>query len=171
MNMSEVNLDLEFEYARPWLYPLQSQAMFGPQDVSGALARMSMIEASTKSGKTVSAMAWILEQALQGADGNNYWWVALSGSGAIHGTAGKSPSGFKGIREFVWVQSPISSGSVVLLSEATRATLASFGAPLTPLQRWAPETGCQRRLARRPDANRPSTRTASPSRVASVARS
>jgi hypothetical protein len=101
MNMSAVNLDLEFEYARPWLYPLQSQAMFGPQDVSGALARMSMIEASTKSGKTVSAMAWILEQALQGADGNNYWWVALSGSGAIHGTAGKSPSGFKGIRESV----------------------------------------------------------------------
>jgi hypothetical protein len=75
MNMSAVKLDLEFEYTRPWLYPLQSQAMFGPQDVSGALARMSMIEASTKSGKTVSAMAWILEQALQGADGNNYWWV------------------------------------------------------------------------------------------------
>ena len=38
MNMSAVNLDLEFEYTRPWLYPLQSQAMFGPQDVSGALA-------------------------------------------------------------------------------------------------------------------------------------
>jgi hypothetical protein len=38
--------------------------------------RLGLIEASTKSGKTVSAIAWIVEQALQGKDGWNYWWVA-----------------------------------------------------------------------------------------------
>lgn len=31
---------------------------------------------NTKSGKTVSAIAWIIETALQGQPGWNYWWVA-----------------------------------------------------------------------------------------------
>lgn len=66
----------DVEYTRPWLYPLQARAMFNPLDSAGKPARMSLIEASTKSGKTVSALAWILEQALGGKPGNNYWWVA-----------------------------------------------------------------------------------------------
>jgi len=58
------------EYVRPWLYPKQTAALFDP-------ARYSIIEASTKSGKTVGCMVWLFEQAaLQGRPGRNYWWVA-----------------------------------------------------------------------------------------------
>lgn len=57
------------EYTRPALYPKQLDAMFCAE-------RYGLIEASTKSGKTVSAIAWIVEQALTGEDGNNYWWIA-----------------------------------------------------------------------------------------------
>jgi hypothetical protein len=38
--------------------------------------RYGMIEASTKSGKTVSAIAWISEKAFGGQSGWNYWWIA-----------------------------------------------------------------------------------------------
>ena len=38
--------------------------------------RYGITEAGTKSGKTVSAIAWIVEQALSGQTGWNYWWVA-----------------------------------------------------------------------------------------------
>lgn len=58
-------------YTRPVLYALQEEAIFGPQ-------RYSWIEASTKSGKTHGCLVWLLEQALQGAGGANYWWVAPS---------------------------------------------------------------------------------------------
>lgn len=51
------------------MYPKQLDAMFCSE-------RYSIIEASTKSGKTVSAIAWLVEQALMGKAGNNYWWVA-----------------------------------------------------------------------------------------------
>lgn len=65
------------EYVRPWLYPLQERAIFYPRDASGKLARYSLIEASTKTGKTVGCIAWLFEQALLGgAPGKNYWWVA-----------------------------------------------------------------------------------------------
>jgi hypothetical protein len=57
------------EYTRPYLYPQQLDALFCPE-------RYSCIEASTKSGKTVGAIAWIVEQALGGKPGANYWWVA-----------------------------------------------------------------------------------------------
>jgi hypothetical protein len=57
------------EYTRPYLYPQQLDALFCPE-------RGSCIEASTKSGKTVGAIAWIVELALQGKSGWNYWWVA-----------------------------------------------------------------------------------------------
>lgn len=57
------------EYTRPYLYPKQLDAIFCRE-------RMSMIEASTKSGKTVGCIAWIVEQALGGQSGWNYWWVA-----------------------------------------------------------------------------------------------
>lgn len=58
-----------WEYERPWLYPKQFLAMFCPE-------RYALIEASTKSGKTHSGMTWIVEQALMGEDGQNFWWVA-----------------------------------------------------------------------------------------------
>lgn len=51
------------------MYPKQLEAMFCPE-------RYGIIEASTKSGKTVSAIAWLVEKALGGKEGNNYWWVA-----------------------------------------------------------------------------------------------
>jgi hypothetical protein len=38
--------------------------------------RYSVIEASTKAGKTVSAMAWLLEQAMLGKTGQNFWWIS-----------------------------------------------------------------------------------------------
>ena len=57
------------DYDRPWLYPLQSQALFDPK-------RYSLIEASTKSGKTTGALIWLTEQAMRGQAGQNFWWVA-----------------------------------------------------------------------------------------------
>ena len=53
------------------LYALQLAAIFG-------VHRYGWIEASTKSGKTHGCLVWLLEQALQGKPGNNYWWVAPS---------------------------------------------------------------------------------------------
>ena len=38
--------------------------------------RYGIIEASTKSGKTVSAISWIVEQTLMGKPFWNHWWVA-----------------------------------------------------------------------------------------------
>jgi phage terminase large subunit-like protein len=58
-----------YEYQRPWLYPAQEQAIFCPQ-------RYAVIEASTKSGKTVGCIIWLLEQAILGKPGRNYWWGA-----------------------------------------------------------------------------------------------
>lgn len=51
------------------MYPLQQAAVFAP-------ARYSLIEASTKSGKTVGCIIWITEQALAGRPGQHFWWVA-----------------------------------------------------------------------------------------------
>lgn len=56
-------------YKRPWLYPKQENAVFSD-------ARYSVIEASTKSGKTVACIVWLFEKALLGEDGQNFWWVA-----------------------------------------------------------------------------------------------
>ena len=57
------------EYERPPLYPKQLDAIYDPH-------RYSLIEASTKAGKTSGCIAWIVEQALAGQPGWNYWWVA-----------------------------------------------------------------------------------------------
>lgn len=57
------------EYVRPYMYPKQLEAMF-------CIERYGLIEASTKSGKTVSAIAWLVEKALGGKPGQNFWWVA-----------------------------------------------------------------------------------------------
>jgi len=57
-------------WRRPWLYPEQLDALFCPE-------RIAVTEASTKSGKTIGAIAWLTEQAvLYGRPGRHYWWVA-----------------------------------------------------------------------------------------------
>lgn len=67
----------EIEYERPRLYPAQQKAIFDATDPSGALARYAVVEASTKAGKTVGCMAWIIEQAItNGGEGKNFWWIA-----------------------------------------------------------------------------------------------
>jgi hypothetical protein len=60
-----------FMWVRPKLYKKQLDAIFCTE-------RWGIIEASTKAGKTVGCLAWILEQASLGKPGNNYWWVAPS---------------------------------------------------------------------------------------------
>lgn len=61
---------MEHVYVRPKLYAKQSAAFFND-------FRYSWIEGSTKSGKTVSCMAWLFEQALfKGKPGRQFWWVA-----------------------------------------------------------------------------------------------
>lgn len=63
-------------YQRPSLTGYQLQHIFCPE-------RISVVEASTKVGKTVSCIAWLIEQAtLTGAPGRQYWWVAPSFSQA-----------------------------------------------------------------------------------------
>lgn len=56
-------------YRRAKLYPRQSDAIFDR-------ARYSLIEATTKAGKTAGCLVWIGEQAAFGKPGRNYWWVA-----------------------------------------------------------------------------------------------
>lgn len=54
----------------PTLYPRQRAAIYSP-------ARYSLIEASTKCGKTMGCMVWLLDQAWSnGQPGRNFWWVA-----------------------------------------------------------------------------------------------
>ena len=58
------------KYIRPYLYPEQEAALFAKE-------RYSWIEASTKSGKTVGALAWIYEDALlRGWINRHWWWIA-----------------------------------------------------------------------------------------------
>jgi hypothetical protein len=63
---------VNIEYQRPFLYPKQKAAIFDPR-------RISLIEASTKSGKTSGSIVWLIEQALAGQEGQNFWWVAPVG--------------------------------------------------------------------------------------------
>jgi hypothetical protein len=56
-------------YTRPVLYPKQEAAIFCKE-------RFAAVEASTKSGKTVGCIAWIVEKAFQYHHGQNAWWVA-----------------------------------------------------------------------------------------------
>ena len=54
----------------PRLYSRQRAAIYAPE-------RYSLIEASTKCGKTMGCMVWLLDQAwTHGQPGRNYWWVA-----------------------------------------------------------------------------------------------
>jgi hypothetical protein len=57
-------------YSRPKMYPKQHAAIFEER-------RFSIIEATTKSGKSSSALVWLCEQAFkQTVKGRNVWWVA-----------------------------------------------------------------------------------------------
>lgn len=56
-------------YQRPWMYQKQHAAFFHDQ-------RIGVVEASTKSGKTVACMVWLAEQAMAGRPGRNFWWIA-----------------------------------------------------------------------------------------------
>lgn len=56
-------------YERPYLYPKQHDAIFTGK-------RWSCVEASTKSGKTVGSIDWILEGAFSDGPGDHSWWVA-----------------------------------------------------------------------------------------------
>lgn len=56
-------------YTRPWMASYQLSAIFHEE-------RYGIIEATTKSGKTVGCMVWITEKAMGGKDGQNYWWIA-----------------------------------------------------------------------------------------------
>lgn len=57
------------EYTRPWVYEKQRLAIFNN-------SRYGLIEASTKTGKTVGCIVWLAEKAMAGRDGHNFWWVA-----------------------------------------------------------------------------------------------
>lgn len=56
-------------YVRPWMSDYQLEAIFRAE-------RYGIVEASTKSGKTVACLVWLLEQAMQGRRGQNFWWTA-----------------------------------------------------------------------------------------------
>lgn len=57
-------------YVRPPMYPKQEQALFND-------ARWSVVEASTKAGKTVGCICWLHEQAaLNGGPNRHFWWIA-----------------------------------------------------------------------------------------------
>ena len=57
------------EYTRPPLYARQAEFV-------DADARYTVVEASTKTGKTVACLVWLVERALAGGAGQNFWWVA-----------------------------------------------------------------------------------------------
>lgn len=57
------------EYVRPWLADYQKEALFGDY-------RYSVVEGSTKAGKTAPCLIWLAEQAMMGKAGQNFWWVA-----------------------------------------------------------------------------------------------
>lgn len=62
------NVTLTFQ--RPKLYAKQYAAIYEPK-------RYSVIEASTKAGKTVGCLVWLWEQAwVNGKPGRNFWWIA-----------------------------------------------------------------------------------------------
>ena len=56
-------------YTRPYLYPKQKAFV-------DCTSRYTVIEASTKAGKTHACIIWLFEKALKGKEGYNYWWVA-----------------------------------------------------------------------------------------------
>jgi hypothetical protein len=59
----------QIHYQRPPLAHYQIDALFND-------SRYGVVEASTKSGKTTACLVWLLEQALQGKSGQDFWWIA-----------------------------------------------------------------------------------------------
>ncbi len=57
------------DYVRPWLYPRQREAIFHKE-------RYGLVEASTKAGKTIACLVWLAERAMEGREGDAFWWVA-----------------------------------------------------------------------------------------------
>ena len=68
----------KIEVILPDLYPKQKAAIFDK-------ARYSVIEASTKAGKTLGCLIWLFQRSLRyGGPGRNFWWVApVSGQANI----------------------------------------------------------------------------------------
>lgn len=60
---------ISVRYTRPALANYQLDALFND-------ARYGIVEASTKAGKTAACLVWIIEQALQGKTGQDFYWVA-----------------------------------------------------------------------------------------------
>lgn len=67
--MSSAIADVEVNWQRPWLYPLQRHSVFND-------ARLSLTEASTQAGKTTACCIYLFERALEGEPGQRFWWVA-----------------------------------------------------------------------------------------------
>jgi hypothetical protein len=63
------------EIQRAALYPEQEAAIY-------EAARISVIEAATKSGKTSGCLQWLTEHAYLGRPGYQYWWIAPVGGTA-----------------------------------------------------------------------------------------
>jgi len=79
--------DNDLGYVRPWTYELQCTGIFNT-------ARYSVIEASTKAGKTLACMIWIYEQAvLNGGANKNFWWVGP--------VSDQSDIAFRRLKEFI----------------------------------------------------------------------
>ena len=63
---------IDIRYKRPAnikAYKKQCEFIDAPE-------RFTIVEATTKAGKTVGCIIWLFEMALNGKDGDNYWWVA-----------------------------------------------------------------------------------------------
>jgi hypothetical protein len=59
----------QIRYRQPALYAKQLAAIYVP-------TRYGIVEGSTKCGKTVACICWLLEQALAGRSGQAFWWIA-----------------------------------------------------------------------------------------------
>jgi len=109
---------MHIDYDRPQLYPKQFAAVFDKR-------RYSLIEASTKSGKTHGCLVWLFEQALRGRVGWNYWWVAP--------VAAQSDIAFRRLRE--WIPEDMRnvglSGKTITLYNGSRITFKSADKPDT----------------------------------------
>jgi phage FluMu gp28-like protein len=68
--MIKTNNDkISIRYNRPALANYQLDALFND-------SRYAIVESSTKAGKTAACLVWIIEQALQGKSGQDFWWIA-----------------------------------------------------------------------------------------------
>lgn len=84
------------KYERPPMYPKQAAFV-------DCTAKYTLCEASTKCGKTVGCLVWIVEQALNGKEGQNFWWIAPTYSvAAIAYTRLKAWLRQAGIPDTIW---------------------------------------------------------------------